>query len=171
MPEPEGDAMSRRTIRLIPLAAVLATAAVAVTAYAAGSPLLLGPAGKGSETTYQGFYDAHKDTYLITDVSDKAQASALHINYSKELAAVKGAPLQYFVKGRAASGQIAVFGSEPGESDYNPLWTEVFVTWKPSSTPVLLTSDNQIDKMAKAGKLTMKTTTIVLNAPITHVGK
>jgi hypothetical protein len=45
------------------------------------------------------------------------------------------------------------------------------VTWKSGSTPVLLTSDNQINKLAKAGKLTMKTTTIVLNAPITHVGK
>jgi hypothetical protein len=47
----------------------------------------------------------------------------LHINYSAALGAVKGAPLQYFVPGPAASGQLAVFGSEPGESDYNPLWT------------------------------------------------
>jgi hypothetical protein len=163
--------MSRNAVRLIPLAAFLAAATMAVTAYAAGGPLLLGPAGKASETSYQGFYDGHKDSYLITDVSDKSQASALHINYSAELASIKGAPLQYFIKGRAASGQIAVLGSEPGESDYNPLWTEVFVTWKPGSTPVLLTSDNQIDKLAKTGKLTMKTTTIVLNAPVTHVGK
>jgi hypothetical protein len=145
--------------------------AVPIVARAAGSPLSLGPAGRATEPTYQGFYDAHKDTYLITDVSDKSQAAALHINYSAALGAVKGAPLQYFVHGRAASGQITVFGSEPGESDYNPLWTEVFVTWKSGSTPVLLTSDNQINKLAKAGKLTMTTTTIVLNAPITHVGK
>jgi hypothetical protein len=163
--------MFRSAFRRALAAAVVIAAAVPVVAYAAGSPLLLGPGATASERSYQGFYDAHKDTYLITDVSDKSQASALHVNYSAALGAVKGAPLQYFVQGRAAAGQIAVLGSEPGESDYNPLWTEVFVTWKAGQTPVVLTSDNQINKLAKQGKLTMKVTNIVLNAPITHVGK
>jgi predicted peptidase len=52
---------------------------------------------------------------VITDVSDKTQATAMHINYSAELKAVKGIPDQYFVEGRAAAGQLTVFGSEPGE--------------------------------------------------------
>jgi len=34
------------------------------------------------------------------------------------------------IEGRAAKGQLSVFGSEPGEPDYNPLWEEKFVTWK-----------------------------------------
>ncbi len=72
---------------------------------------------------------------------------------------------------RAAAGQLAVFGSEPGEKDYNPLWEERFVTFKPGVTPVLLTSDNQINSLAKAGKLTNQDAHIVLNAPITRVGK
>jgi hypothetical protein len=84
---------------------------------------------------------------------------------------VKGAPLQYFIMGRAAPRQIAVFGSEPGESDYNPLWEEILVTWKPGVTPVLLHRDDQIDKLAKEGKLTMKDAHIVINAPILKVGK
>ena len=142
------------------------------SAYAASdSPLLVGPASHASTATYQGFYDGHKDTYLITDVSSKSQASAWHINYSAELAKVKGVPLQYFVQGRHAAGQIAVFGSEPGESDYNPLWAEVIVTWKSGATPVVLTSDNQINAAAKAGKLTATANGIVLNGPITKVGK
>ena len=62
-------------------------------------------------------------------------------------------------------------GSEPGESDYNPLWEEIFVTWKPGVTPVLLKSDDQVDSLQKAGKLTEADAHIVLNAPITHVGK
>ena len=57
------------------------------------------------------------------------------------------------------------------QPDYNPLWDEVFVVWKPSATPVLLLSDNQINALAKAGKLTLKDPHIVLNAPITKVGK
>jgi hypothetical protein len=151
--------------------AVAATAASAATA-GSGHPLgALGAASHSPQATYQGYYDGHKDAYLITDVSSKAQASALQINYSLALASVKGAPAQYFIMGLAAAGQIAVFGSEPGESDYNPLWEELFVTWKPGTKPVLLTSDNQILALAKKGKLTVKDAHIVLNAPITKVGK
>jgi hypothetical protein len=163
--------MPRKAVRLILPAVLGLAAATAVSAYAAGSPLLLGAVTKASEPTYQGFYDSHKDTYLITDVSDKSQAAGLHVNYAPALAAIKGLPLQYFVQGHAASGQITVFGSEPPAKDYNPLWTEAFVTWKSGQTPVVLTSDDQINSLAKAGKVTVKTTTIVLNAPITHVGK
>src|SRR6266404_4627438 len=108
-------------------------------AYAAGGTLLLGAAVSTRQLTYQGYYDSHKDAYLVTDVSSKTQATALHVNSSAALAAVSGAPAQYFIKGRAAAGQLAVFGSEPGEKDYNPLWEERFVTWKPGVTPVLLT--------------------------------
>ena len=151
--------------------AALALASAAAAASTANSPLLLGPASQTQQLTYQGYYDGHKDTYLITDVSSKAQAAALHVNSSPPLGKVKGAPAQYFVQGRAAAGQLAVFGSEPGKPDYNPLWDEVFVVWKPSATPVLLLSDNQINALAKAGKLTLKDPHIVLNAPITKVGK
>jgi len=119
---------------------------------------------------YKGYYDHHVDTYLITDVSSKAQARSLHVNYSAPLAAVKGAPDQYFVQGKAAAGQLTVFGSEPGESDYNPLWDEVFVTWKAGAKPVLLVKDDQIDALAKQGKLTVTDVHVVINAPITNVG-
>jgi len=156
--------------RKIALAAVTLFALTA-TAYAAGGSLLLGPASMAQEKTFRGFYDAHKDVYLVTDVSSKAQATALGINFSAALATVKGAPAQYFVNGRAAAGQLAVFGSEPGEKDYNPLWEEKFVTWKAGVTPVMLTSDNQINALAKKGKLTVRDAHIVLNAPITKVMK
>lgn len=83
----------------------------------------------------------------------------------------EGLPLRYFVRGRAAHGQLTVFGSEPGEVDYNPLWLEVWVTWKKGVKPVLLGRDDQINSLQKKGKLTVKTTKIVLNAPILKVGK
>jgi len=124
-----------------------------------------------AQPVYKGYYDHHIDTYLITDVSSKSQAKAMHINYSAELKGVKGAPKQYFVHGRAAKGQLTVFGSQPGEADYNPLWEEVSVTWKSGVKPVLLGQDNQIESLAKKGKLTMKDAHIVLNAPILKVGK
>ena len=154
----------------IPAALAALALAGAAAVYAASSPLL-GPASHASQTTYRGYYDGHKDTYLVTDVSSKSQATALHVNFSAPLARVKGAPPQYFVRGKAAPGQLAVFGSEPGESDYNPLWEEVFVTWKAGAKPVLLVKDDQITSLAKEGKLTVKDAHIVVNAPITKVGK
>ncbi len=154
------------------LIAVGLVAALAAAAYgAAPGGLLLGPSASTSQQTFQAYYDGHKDAYLITDVSSKSQAKALHVNFSAALARFKGAPNQYFVRGKAAPGQLSVFGSEPGESDYNPLWEEIFVTWKASATPVLLVRDDQIKSLAKAGKLTMTDAHIVLNAPITKVGK
>ena len=158
------------TKRLAVLGAVALAIGAASAAAMTGTTLPLGPGSSTEQTSYKAYYDGHKDTYLVTDVSNKAQASALHVNYSKELAAVKGAPAQYFVQGRAVAGQLSVFGSEPGEPDYNPLWEEFFVTWKPGVKPVLLVRDDQIKGLAKKGKLTMRDVHIVLNAPIVKVG-
>ena len=120
---------------------------------------------------FVGYYDGHHVTYLNTDVSSRAQAAALHINYSAALAFVRGAPAIYFVNGRAAGGQLAVFGSQPGEPDYSPLWQETSVTWRAGVKAVLLTSDNQVAALARQGKLTIHANGVVLNCPIIKVGK
>ena len=152
------------------VAAAVVAAATAAVALASGSGLPnIGSPKMKSEPVYRGYYDKHIDTYMLTDVSNKAQATAMHINYSASLGKIKGLPLQYFVKGRAAKGQLTVFGSEPGEDDYNPLWEEVWVTWKPGVKPVLLGQDDQINSLVKAGKLTMKDAHIVLDAPVLAV--
>lgn len=159
----------RRTSILVALAGFVTAATAGAATAGAGLPNL-GPGVFSNQLFYKGYYDHHVDTYVITDVSNKAQATAMHVNYAPALKSSKGLPLQYFVKGRAAAGQTTVFGSEPGESDYNPLWEEVWVTWKAGVTPVLLGQDDQINALAKAGKLTMTDARIVLNAPITRVG-
>jgi len=157
--------------RIVLLGLVLFGATVAVAAASSGGLPNIGKAKMTAEPVYRGFYDHHIDTYVITDVSSKAQATALHVNYSAELKAVKGLPEQYFVLGRAAKGQLTIFGSQPGEKDYNPLWEEVFLTWKKGVKPVLIGQDDQIDALEKKGKLTEKDAHIVLNAPILKVGK
>jgi hypothetical protein len=149
---------------------VIATAALLVGSASAASPLRLGPSTHTQLALYHGYYDGHKDGYVITDVSSKAQATSWHVNFAPVLKGAKGAPPQYFVSGRAASGQLAVFGSEPGEASYNPLWDELVVAWKPGVKPVLLVKDDQITELQKAGKLTVTDPHIVLNAPITSIG-
>jgi len=156
--------------RMLFIAAAMLALTAGATAAATGG-LLLGPASTAQTRDFKGYYDGHKDTFLVTDVSNKAQAKALKANYSAEIGRVKAAPAQYFVRGTAAKGQLSVFGSEPGETDYNPLWEEMYVTWKSGVKPVLLVRDDQIKSLAKSNKLTLKDAHIVLNAPITKVGK
>ncbi|MGN6377817.1 MAG: DUF7482 domain-containing protein [Gaiellales bacterium] len=124
--------------------------------------------------TLSAYYDGHKDAYIVTDVSSHAQASqlsTLKVNAAPAMAKVPAvaAPRMFFIEGKAVSQQIPVLGSEPGEADYSPLWTEVIVRWKPGVKPVMLRKDDQIDALAKAGKLTETKTTIIINAPVTHV--
>jgi hypothetical protein len=158
----------RSVLVLLGFGAVAAFAAIA--AAATGGLPNIGKPSMQTQPVYKGYYDHHIDTYLITDVSSKSQAKAMHVNYSKEIGTSKGLPEQYFVKGRAAKGQLTIFGSEPGEADYNPLWKEVWVMWKPGVKPVLIGQDDQIDKLEKQGKMTEKDAHIVLNAPILHTG-
>lgn len=155
------------------VAGFLVLAAVVVGAAVAMAPTMgpvMGPAKTIRQAAFLGYYDGHKDTYLSTDVSSKAMAKSMRINYSAEIGQVKGLPEIYLVEGKAAPGQLAVFGSEPGESDYSPLWTETILNWKAGAKPVLITSDNQVDKIEKTGELTEHPGNAVLNCPIIKVG-
>jgi hypothetical protein len=155
--------MSHKVILMTGMTFVAAV--VAVSAYAAAGPRM-GPTTRVSQPAFHGYFDGHKVTYLNTDVSKRADATAMHINYSATIGKVKGLPEIYLVEGRAAPGQLAVFGSEPGEKDYSPLWSETILTWKAGAKPVLITSDTQIDKIEKSGKLTERDAHVVLNCPI-----
>jgi hypothetical protein len=117
---------------------------------------------------FPAFYDAHKDVVVVSDAYPRAAAGTFHANYAPSLGAVKPAsqPAWYIVRGPAAPGQIAVLGSEPGESDYSPLWQTVIVKWKPGVTPQVLTSDNMILDLAKKGQLTATKTTVIVNATV-----
>ncbi len=147
----------------------LAATATAVGGAVAAGPIM-GPMKKLSQPAFQGYYDGHKDTYLSTDVSSKSDAKAMHVNFSARLQSIKGLPEIYLVEGKAAPGQLAVFGSEPGEKDYSPLWSETILTWNVGAKPVLLRSDTQINAVEKKGTLTERDAHVVLNCPIIKVG-
>jgi hypothetical protein len=154
---------------------VVAGVTLAVAATCVGGALsagpVMGPAKAVGRAAFQGYYDGHKDTYLNTDVSSKTDAATMHINYSARLASIKNLPEIYLVEGKAAPGQLAVFGSEPGEKNYSPLWSETILTWKAGATPVVLKSDTQINAVEKKGTLTERDAHVVLNCPIIKVGK
>src|SRR5438105_1086262 len=110
-PDSRGFSAMSRTIALT--AVLFVAVAIAVTAYAAGGPLMMGSPKPIKQPSFQGYYDGHKDTYLSTDISSKAEAKAMHINYSASIGKVKRLPEIYLVQGHAATGQLAVFGSQP----------------------------------------------------------
>jgi hypothetical protein len=117
---------------------------------------------------FRAFYDAHQDVVVVTDAYPKAAAATFHANYAPSLSAVQPSsqPAWYIVRGPAAPGQIAVLGSEPGESDYSPLWRTVIVRWKPGVTPKVLTSDNMVLDLARKGELTVTSTSAIVNAAV-----
>ena len=165
--------MTRRILCLLALALGALGAVAAAYASLASSAPRMGQASSIKRPAFHGYYDGHKDTYLSTDVSDKAEATMMHVNYAPVLKSVPlgSAPEIYLVQGKAATGQLAVFGSEPGESSYSPIWKETILSWKAGAKPVVITSDTQIDQLEHKGKLTERSTSIRLNCPIISVGK
>lgn len=130
----------------------------------------MGPMRKAPLSAFTGWYDNHTVLFLATDTSNQAEAMSEHINFSADLAkSLSSAETIYMVTNGAFANRGAVFSSEPGESDYTPLWQEVMVAWKVPSQAVALGSDNQIKGLAKAGKVTLQMTRIVLNCPIIKV--
>lgn len=165
--------MIRTALAVVPLGlALLGASAVAYGSSPAGGGPRMGAPSTIRRNAFQGYYDGHRDTYLNTDVSDRAEAATMHVNYAPVLKSVPlaSAPEIYLVEGRAASGQLAVFGSEPGEATYSPIWKETVLTWKPRATPILIRSDTQIDKLESKGVLSEKATSVRLNCPIVKVG-
>jgi hypothetical protein len=156
--------------RLAFAAVGLCALVAASSAYATGGPMMMGPTQTVSQTAFKGYYDGHFVTYLSTDISSKAEARMMHINFSASIGKAKGLPEIYLVQGRSAKGQLAVFGSQPGEATYSPLWDETILTWKAGSKPVLITSDNQVNKLEKTSGLTERPGNVVLNCPIVKVG-
>ena len=117
------------------------------------------------------YYDSHFDAYIETDISNKKLAAKEGINYSAVMGEEKAhtLPAQFEVRGPAADGQLTVFGSEPGEDSYTPLWDLVYIRWMPGVTPVLITVDDQVDQLEADGMISVHRTPIVTNAPIIGV--
>lgn len=76
------------------------------------------------------------------------------------------APLYAPTNGVRGQHNITLETVLPGQTDYPPLWGIIMVTWKTGAHKTLLTSAAQIRKAQKAGQLTIKKTTFVVNCPI-----
>lgn len=148
---------------------VVGVAAAGPTSTPAGSRGMnsMGPMSTMPLHVFTGYYDGERVHYLSTDTSSKAEALRDHLNYAPSLAKALATtnPIYLIVNGPYAA-RGPVFGAGVSDPSYSPLWQEVQVTWKDTAGAVPLGRDDQIKKLAKAGKLTIKATTTVLNCPI-----
>jgi hypothetical protein len=81
----------------------------------------------------------------------------------------KLAPLWAVTNG--AAGQHNIIDTVPGQADYSPLWQINKVTFKTGMTPQLLKSKADVDAAVKAGEVTVKSTTTVVNCPVLGFGQ
>lgn len=162
---------------LATLVAALAVLGGGVAGAGAAMPAMMGGMSLGTMSStsmhrYTGWYDSHKDTFLLLSASTKPAATALRVTYAPGLAGIKGAPPIYIFSGAGASGQAPVFGlTEPGKAGYTPIWEELVVKWKAGVTPTPFVLDDDITAAAKAGKLTITDAHVLIDAPIVTVGK
>jgi hypothetical protein len=86
-----------------------------------------------------------------------------------ELGLVKVAPgneiLPIWTFTNGADGQRNIADVVPGTTAYPPLWGVVKVTWKAGARRSLLRSFEQLQQARKAGDLTLKRTSMVVNCP------
>jgi hypothetical protein len=86
-----------------------------------------------------------------------------------ELGVVKVAPgnevLPIWTFTNGVDGQTNIADVVPGTTAYPPLWAVVEVTWKAGSQPSLVRSFEQLQQARKAGDVTIRRTTTVVNCP------
>jgi hypothetical protein len=144
------------------------TAAPAEAKAAAQMPPLIG-----------GFHDGQAVTYLLTDISDEAEAQGLTeatgfpVTFVESLGSVPDgslARLYLFMNGVEGPNpfgfQANVLDSVPGERGYSPLWRVFAVTWSDEAQARELKSEDEILEAESAGELTIEETPLVKNSPV-----
>jgi hypothetical protein len=86
-----------------------------------------------------------------------------------ELGLVKVAPgnevLPIWTFTNGVRGQSNIADVVPGTTAYPPLWRVIEVTWKPGAERSLIRSFEALEQARKAGDVTLKRTTMIVNCP------
>jgi hypothetical protein len=128
------------------------------------------------------YYDGEEIFFIHTEVSDETIAQALQQMMGSPVPVVPAladvpdeaqGDVFVFTNGVKPDDtplgplgfQPDVFDSAPGDAEYTPLRRIVEVTWSAGAEPEVLTSVEQIQQAQSAGRLTLKPTGVVVNAP------
>ena len=140
-------------MRRIVLALVLVVAALAVTAPAMAGT---GDVQRFPQEKTKGFFEGRSVSYLDLGVIKLAPGNEV-------------APIWVVTNGTKA--QRNIIDTVPGDDDYTPLWRVVTVTWKQGERPRTLKSAAAVRAALRAGDVTLKRTTTVVNCPVLGFGQ
>jgi hypothetical protein len=118
----------------------------------------------------------------ITSTSRVINAALLGFGQTRHAGFAKGKTIHYYELGlvkvapgneilpiwtftNGVDGQSNIADVVPGTTAYPPLWAVVQVTWKAGAERSLLRSFEQLQQARKAGDVTLKRTTMVVNCP------
>jgi len=131
-----------------------------------------------------GYYNGEKVYFIHTEVSDSDTADMLGMMvnfptlYVPELTNISLGDLgkvYIFTNGIPGSGpygggpfffQIDIFDAIPGQEGYGQFRTPYLVTWSGNSSPILLTSIEDLLEAEANGELSIEKTDLVVNAPM-----
>lgn len=129
----------------------------------------------------RGFADGNEVFYISTEASDAELADHLsnltgsRVVFAPSLARSPPASLANiyaFENGIQGSGPLGfqpnVADSQPGDSEYSPLWRIILVKWGEGVTATELKSEQEILAAQQEGKLTISVSTMVVNCPFVH---
>ena len=132
---------------------LLACAAFVVTALPAAA---MEPVQHFNQKTTPGFYKGRTVRYLDFGPIKLATGN-------------KVAPIWVVTNGTRA--QRNVIDVAPGDRGYTPLWRVVMVTWKNGETPRTLRSAAAVRRAQRAGDVTLRRTSTVVNCPVLGFGQ
>ena len=127
----------------------------------------------------KGYYDDGEAFFIHTEASDEKIAAMLtkmmgpkvaHVSALTEAPEGIRSPLYVFVNGVKGKGPMGyqpdVLARVPGDEKYSPFVEIHRVRWAEEATPRELRSKSAIQKAETNGKLVIKSTGIVVNAPV-----
>ena len=131
-----------------------------------------------------GYHNGNMVYFVHTEISDSAMADmmskminfpTLYVPELKNIPEDQMARVYVFTNGVPGSEpygggpfmfQIDVFDSIPGQAEYSQFRIPYLVTWNDDAKPRILTSESTILKAESGGELTIKKSTLVVNAPM-----
>jgi len=130
------------------------------------------PADSVPVRTYTGYYNDTAVYFTAFETNSASFAAVNGVVLAPRLSQVNDAAMRrmiFFMNG--TDRQTVVLETQPGQSDYNPLWHVVSAWWQGPDPMPLITSFAAAAEWSRQGRLLTQDTGIVLNAPVFMINR
>jgi hypothetical protein len=130
------------------------------------------PANSVPVRTYTGYYNDTAVYFAAFETNSASFAAVNGVVFAPRLSQVNDAALRrmiFFMNGTGR--QTVVLETQPGQSDYNPLWQVVSAWWQGPEPMPLITNFAAAAQWSRQGRLLVQDTGIILNAPVFMINR